>query len=153
MIQAQRVYTTLLREFQAARLLQTWVRMRKVNLKYRAVVKKHRYRQRVQGELLSTEESYHNDLTLLIKIFMEPLQERKLLQPPQVNAIFANISSIMSLHEYLLQQLRPLYEGGMPVSPYICLGEIFTFLVGASFPYGPTLWGGELTGGCVVVAV
>ena len=129
MIQAKRSYEAALRRYQAAQLLQAWTRMRKENTHYRAILKKHRYRQRVQGELLSTEESYHNDLTLLIKIFMEPLEERKLLQTLQVNAIFANISSIMSLHEYLLQQLRPLYEGGMPRTPYICLGEIFTFLV------------------------
>lgn len=63
-------------------------------------------RQNVILELITTEKQYVNDLRTLIEVYINPIQEKKLLNKKQMTAIFANVDTIYEINNSLLQELE-----------------------------------------------
>ncbi|KAL7718098.1 Rho guanine nucleotide exchange factor [Entamoeba marina] len=63
----------------------------------------------VAQELLSTEESYVQQLTVLVKNVVEPqLQQNALLTPEQCKKIFSDIQMILSVNEQFLKSFQSI---------------------------------------------
>ncbi|KAJ3098626.1 hypothetical protein HDU97_003891 [Phlyctochytrium planicorne] len=56
-------------------------------------------------EIIETEKSYVEELKLLNQVFLFPLQKSGLLKPNQISEIFANVESILVLHEGIAKKL------------------------------------------------
>ncbi|KAJ3173620.1 hypothetical protein HDU88_002708 [Geranomyces variabilis] len=64
-------------------------------------------RQKVAVEILSTERTYVRQLEALMEVYVRPIEEKLLLNPQELNAIFANVKSILLFHsEVLLPDLE-----------------------------------------------
>ncbi|KAJ3162459.1 hypothetical protein HDU86_004941 [Geranomyces michiganensis] len=55
-------------------------------------------RQKVAVEILSTEQTYVRQLEALMEVYVRPIEEKLLLNPQELNAIFANVKSILLFH-------------------------------------------------------
>mmetsp|Transcript_2425 Transcript_2425/g.8659 ORF Transcript_2425/g.8659 Transcript_2425/m.8659 type:complete len:934 (-) Transcript_2425:51-2852(-) len=79
-----------------------------------AVLKKltpqERKRQEIIFELINTEELYVNDLKVIINSFMIPLEEKKLISPPELGNLFSNVKAILPVNEALLASLKARQE-------------------------------------------
>jgi hypothetical protein len=58
--------------------------------------------------LLESEENYVKDLNTILKLFVEPLSERKLLSPKEISYLFGDIKGLIAMNEELLTQLREI---------------------------------------------
>lgn len=67
---------------------------------------KERKRQEIIFELINTEELYVNDLKVIINSFMTPLEEKKLISPPELGNLFSNVKAILPVNEALLASLQ-----------------------------------------------
>ena len=63
------------------------------------------YRVRVFREMLETETTYVEDLTILVEVFLDPLQTQKLLPPADLKVVCSNASIIQHLHRQFLADL------------------------------------------------
>jgi len=69
-------------------------------------------RDKIVAEIITTEETYVNDLEILIRLYLEPLSSRRnkkkkpILTPEQVKGLFSNIASILNLNRVLLADLQ-----------------------------------------------
>lgn len=83
-------------------------------------------RNKVIGELVSTEETYVKDLQVVVEKFQEPLEQRNLLSPTEVKRLFWNIGSIYKLHTNVLSKLNAnLQTGKQHPRQTILLNNIF----------------------------
>lgn len=72
-------------------------------------------RQQIVEEILTTETNYVNSLVLLMTHFLQPLcgEKKKLLDQPTadlIGKVTADLNSIISCHQMLLQDLKPIVE-------------------------------------------
>lgn len=73
-------------------------------------------RSRIVDEIVTTEETYVNDLEILIRLYLEPLSTRKnkkkkpIITREQVKGLFSNIESILNLNRVLLADLQKQIE-------------------------------------------
>ncbi|KAH9257048.1 hypothetical protein BASA81_004869 [Batrachochytrium salamandrivorans] len=80
--------------------------------------------QRVKDEILSTERSYVEDLSMCVEVFMKPLLASRpdpVLTRDQIHIIFNNLEVIIALNTQLLQALQ---DSTLPDSP-TTIGQIF----------------------------
>ncbi|XP_014670966.1 PREDICTED: rho guanine nucleotide exchange factor 39-like [Priapulus caudatus] len=70
------------------------------------LARKARFRARVVTELAATEETYIEHLELIIKWFMEPLQQNGLLPENALSAVFGNLHAIRSVNQVLMESLQ-----------------------------------------------
>ncbi|KAI3642073.1 hypothetical protein MP228_011628 [Amoeboaphelidium protococcarum] len=64
-----------------------------------------RKRQEAIFELVQTEQTYYNSLSIVIDQYMEPLLSNRLLTPQDAHSIFMNIKTIYRLSEQVLRSL------------------------------------------------
>ena len=68
-------------------------------------------RMNIVSEIVNTEQTYVNDLEILIRIYLEPLSTRRnkkkkpIITKEQVRTLFSNIESILNLNRVLLADL------------------------------------------------
>lgn len=73
-------------------------------------------RSKIVDEIVTTEETYVNDLEILIRLYLEPLSTRKnkkkkpIITKEQVKGLFSNIESILNLNRVLLADLQKQIE-------------------------------------------
>ncbi|GAB6025669.1 LD03170p [Chamberlinius hualienensis] len=67
-------------------------------------VKHQRLRMKVIDEIISTEKSYINHLNIIIKFFIEPIQQRQLVSSKETLVIFGPIESILNVNNELLSR-------------------------------------------------
>eukprot|EP00027_Filamoeba_sp_ATCC50430_P016850 CAMPEP_0168571736 /NCGR_PEP_ID=MMETSP0413-20121227/17521_1 /TAXON_ID=136452 /ORGANISM="Filamoeba nolandi, Strain NC-AS-23-1" /LENGTH=753 /DNA_ID=CAMNT_0008604661 /DNA_START=30 /DNA_END=2291 /DNA_ORIENTATION=+ len=94
---------------------------------YQKRVRDQAYRDNVAKEILSTEQTYVQNLGTCIKCYYNPLKEaiankKPIIDDTQLKTIFSDIVLIHSLNEQLLKELKPIVENW---SPNKCLGQIF----------------------------
>ncbi|KAI9148566.1 hypothetical protein H9P43_010164 [Blastocladiella emersonii ATCC 22665] len=66
------------------------------------VVRKH-----IVAEIVSTEETYVQELAYLVKCYAEPMVSQGLLSPEESKLVFSNVESILSFHQgYFLGELK-----------------------------------------------
>jgi len=63
-------------------------------------------RSNVLTEILQTERSYIQDLTVLMEVFLKPLREKSILSGEELNAIFLNVEIIFAVNQQLLTKLE-----------------------------------------------
>ncbi len=63
-----------------------------------------RIRAKVAAEILSTEQSYVESLTVLCEVFVEPAKQA--LSPEEVSGLFSNIAVIASFNKTFLGELQ-----------------------------------------------
>nr|AAQ18153.1 guanine nucleotide exchange factor [Entamoeba histolytica] len=73
---------------------------------FRKMNKLYAYRTNVAQELLSTEESYVQQLNLIVKLFAEPVMTKQLITMDQYKKIFSDIQMILSVNEQFLQSFQ-----------------------------------------------
>jgi len=81
-------------------------------------------------ETLSTEQSYVEQLKILVRVFKKPLEDADIIDKHCSNAIFSNIESILKFHQTLLHKLErrmKIWKKGDPRTQM--LGQIFNKLV------------------------
>ena len=86
-------------------------------------------RRKAAGELLSTEESYVQNLQILMKTFYAPMLENasseyKLISTDDVRFIFGNLNIILPVNEELLNLLRDTLKTDNPL-----IGDAFRNMV------------------------
>lgn len=64
-----------------------------------------RKRQEAIFELVQTEQTYYNSLSIVIDQYLEPLSSNRLLTPQDAYSIFMNIKTIYRLSEQVLRSL------------------------------------------------
>ncbi|KAL6073123.1 RhoGEF domain containing protein [Balamuthia mandrillaris] len=84
--------------------------------------KHERLRNEVIKELVETESAYVDHLSTIVEVFVEPIKEKNILTPPQVQVIFSNIALILTINTELLEKLRKVKKN-KPSTQNI--GEIF----------------------------
>lgn len=77
--------------------------------------------QRVKDEILSTERSYVEDLSMCVEVFMKPLLADSVVTKDQTHIIFNNLEVIIALNTQLLQALQ---DSALPDSS-ATIGQIF----------------------------
>eukprot|EP00485_Elphidium_margaritaceum_P005066 CAMPEP_0202693594 /NCGR_PEP_ID=MMETSP1385-20130828/7656_1 /ASSEMBLY_ACC=CAM_ASM_000861 /TAXON_ID=933848 /ORGANISM="Elphidium margaritaceum" /LENGTH=639 /DNA_ID=CAMNT_0049349291 /DNA_START=43 /DNA_END=1959 /DNA_ORIENTATION=+ len=83
--------------------------------------KRARNRIRAINELITTEQTYCDNLDLLLSLFVRPLQERKLISAHDSQTIFSDIETIIQLNKHFLGTLKTSDEIGsamMEFAPY-----------------------------------
>ncbi|CAM1295972.1 RhoGEF4 (predicted) [Pycnogonum litorale] len=63
-------------------------------------------RSKTLDEMLSSEEKYLHHLNLLVKYFMEPILEHKMLPDALYRSVFGNIGAIQAVNKRLMEELR-----------------------------------------------
>eukprot|EP01027_Heterolobosea_sp_BB2_P015925 GEZU01022734.1.p1 GENE.GEZU01022734.1~~GEZU01022734.1.p1 ORF type:complete len:266 (+),score=46.80 GEZU01022734.1:3-800(+) len=69
---------------------------------------KARLRSNALRDLIGTEKTYVDALTVLVKVYLEPLKttKKKLLPPNDVKVIFSNVEQILQINSELLRTLN-----------------------------------------------
>jgi hypothetical protein len=67
-------------------------------------------RKRIFIELIETEENYVKDLHMVEKKFIEPISEKQLLTPQEVQEIFANIGMLAGLNDVIYKELSAMKD-------------------------------------------
>ena len=62
------------------------------------------------SELIETERAYVNNLSNMIKLYFQPLQEESFLSKTEVLSLFGNIQDIYSFQQEFLQSLEEAVE-------------------------------------------
>jgi hypothetical protein len=65
----------------------------------------YRMRNKVINEIINTERDYVNDLEMVIRLFLNPMREEKLLNDLTIATIFSNIELILGFNRVLLEDL------------------------------------------------
>ncbi|EGC39499.1 hypothetical protein DICPUDRAFT_96538 [Dictyostelium purpureum] len=81
------------------------------------------YREKVQQEILKTEEDYIKNLNLCITHYMIPLYEKELINKEQQKMIFSNIEIIYNFGKTLLEDIRD--RCGAKWTAYQKLSDLF----------------------------
>ena len=73
---------------------------------------------KVISELIDTERNYVSNLSHMIKLYLEPLQEESFMSESEVTSLFGNIQEIFSFQREFLQALEEAVESdsNAPVS-------------------------------------
>ncbi len=74
------------------------------------VTKKHK---QVISELIETEETYTRQLSLLMEIYVSPLQRNKIIKDEQHAKLFPDVAIILGLNSNLLISRSPCFPGGI----------------------------------------
>eukprot|EP01112_Ceratiomyxa_fruticulosa_P012291 TRINITY_DN3397_c0_g1_i1.p1 TRINITY_DN3397_c0_g1~~TRINITY_DN3397_c0_g1_i1.p1 ORF type:complete len:711 (-),score=147.22 TRINITY_DN3397_c0_g1_i1:104-2236(-) len=83
-------------------------------------------RYRVVNEILNTEKSYVNSLSLVIKYFLQPMRARSIVTPDLIQTIFFNIETIYQINVQFLNLLTQAILGPpTPVAGDECIGDLF----------------------------
>eukprot|EP01120_Amphizonella_sp_Union-15-10_P011759 TRINITY_DN5072_c0_g1_i1.p1 TRINITY_DN5072_c0_g1~~TRINITY_DN5072_c0_g1_i1.p1 ORF type:complete len:634 (+),score=106.91 TRINITY_DN5072_c0_g1_i1:91-1902(+) len=81
-------------------------------------------------EILSTEQSYVEQLKVLIKTFKRPFEEKKIIDKLASNTIFSNVESILKFHQTLLHKLEKRMKKWKERDPNTqLLGKMFNRLL------------------------
>ena len=64
-------------------------------------------------ELIETERAYVSNLSNMIKLYFQPLQEESFLSKTEVLSLFGNIQDIYSFQQEFLQSLEEAIEGDL----------------------------------------
>jgi len=73
--------------------------------------KEEKMRRRVLREIIETEESYVNDLRIIVDVIIAQMKAKKVLDQVQINGLFSGIEVLRNFNNFLLQKL----QGGEPV--------------------------------------
>ena len=57
-------------------------------------------------ELYETEKAYVQDLQIMVKRYLTPIRESKLISPEDVNKIFSTVEMLLPLHQDLEQPTK-----------------------------------------------
>ena len=128
MVRARIQYKENLEKRRAIILISSSIRGYQIRKAYLPERKEYRYRVNVMREMVSTEKTYLEGLKTLIKTFLNPLKDSKLIGEPQVKSIFSNMESLIGLHEYLASELESRIQESF-IPPFETIGNCFTFLV------------------------
>eukprot|EP00003_Mantamonas_plastica_P017024 TRINITY_DN2844_c0_g1_i10.p1 TRINITY_DN2844_c0_g1~~TRINITY_DN2844_c0_g1_i10.p1 ORF type:complete len:1160 (+),score=379.73 TRINITY_DN2844_c0_g1_i10:139-3480(+) len=110
-------------EHTAAMIIQRWYLRRKVLASwwetvsgYRTsdVAKRQRHRLMVLNELVETEKTFVNSLTILIQEFLIPVREMELLTPGEVSKVFSVVETIAGLNKKLLTDMEEAMKSATP---------------------------------------
>lgn len=89
------------------------------NRRKRTIEEQEQY-ELVREELLDTERSYVHDLRILLEVYKQPLEERKIIPKETCQELFRNVEALLPLNEELLNQMEsirkqsPSLRGKMP---------------------------------------
>ena len=64
-------------------------------------------------ELVETERAYVDNLSSMIKLYFQPLQEESFLSKTEVLSLFGNIQDIYSFQQRFLQSLEDAIDGDL----------------------------------------
>lgn len=89
------------------------------------------YRRQAIEEILLSEKSYMAHLELLIKYFITPIREKKLMDDSAQSAIFGQIELIHNLSKELLKELDTsldmVAEAFLKLAPFFKLYSVYAF--------------------------
>lgn len=88
--------------------LQNYFRMKICKRKYQQKKKWAIYRKHVILELTQTEETYVNDLEIVVKKIMQPARRKKLLDEEDIKKLFLNIEFIYQLNKKFSEELTSI---------------------------------------------
>ncbi|CAD8105571.1 unnamed protein product [Paramecium sonneborni] len=95
------------KEVKAAARMQEWFKGKKQQKIYQKMKKKHRYRKNVIAEIINTERTYVNDLSIIcekVKTSSLPI-----LTPNDIETIFMNCDQILGWNREFLQEMEKGY--------------------------------------------
>ena len=64
----------------------------------------------VISELIETERTYVSNLSIMIKLYFQPLQDASFLSKTEVTSLFGNIQDIHSFQQEFLQSMEEAVE-------------------------------------------
>jgi len=73
--------------------------------------KEEKMRRRVLREIIETEESYVNDLRIIVEVIIVNMQKKKVLDQTQINGLFSGIEVLRNINSVLFKKL----QNGEPV--------------------------------------
>ena len=73
----------------------------------------HLFSKQVICELVETERAYVDNLSSMIKLYFQPLQEESFLSKTEVLSLFGNIQDIYSFQQRFLQSLEEAIDGDL----------------------------------------
>ncbi len=72
-----------------------------------------RMRNSVINELINTERDYVKDIAYMLEELKEPLEEKNILDPPEMIAIFSNLSSLLGINMEVCSFAHSLIRAGL----------------------------------------
>eukprot|EP01103_Thecamoeba_quadrilineata_P016782 TRINITY_DN5718_c0_g1_i2.p1 TRINITY_DN5718_c0_g1~~TRINITY_DN5718_c0_g1_i2.p1 ORF type:complete len:446 (-),score=73.67 TRINITY_DN5718_c0_g1_i2:173-1510(-) len=101
----------------AATRIQSYYRGQLARRKYKGLVR----RAKIAREINSTEETYLNELTTMIEVFLIPLRDSNLVQPNDLKLVFSEVESLQLFHKQFFKKLNDRIKRN-PLTP---IGELF----------------------------
>jgi hypothetical protein len=83
------------------------------------------HRLNVYKELLTSERAYVKDLEVMIKAYLVPIRDNKLLNPKEHSLVFSNIEEILKIHIELKSLLEKAHQDSAEKRPSISYSEVF----------------------------
>lgn len=82
-----------------------------------------RKRRQIAMEIVDTEKTYVNQLTIMVQLFVIPLQRKEFdMSQSDIVTLFSNIEVLRNLHSKMLEQLQPRVVDWQDSS---CIGDVF----------------------------
>jgi len=70
------------------------------------VVKEEKMRKRVLREIIETEESYVNDLHVIVDVIIVNMQKKNILNQSEISGLFSGIEVLLNFNSFLLEKLK-----------------------------------------------
>lgn len=82
-------------------------------------------------EILDTELAYVSQLEVLMKFFMEPIDDRGLMSKKEFEVVFGNVQTLYKVHEELVEELKNnlsnLAEAFLRLAPFFKLYSVYAY--------------------------